>query len=62
MKKAIIITVLMFASFSHVTNGGDKRQRTEKQVEGILVPVTDSNTSTWGATIAGGGANHGMHK
>lgn len=26
--------------------------------EGMLVAVTDSNTSTWGATIAGGGANH----
>jgi hypothetical protein len=27
-------------------------------VEGMLVAVTDSNTVTWGATIAGGGANH----
>ncbi len=26
--------------------------------EGMLVPVTDSNTNTWGATIAGGGSNH----
>lgn len=26
-------------------------------VEGMLVPVTDSSTATWGATIAGGGAN-----
>lgn len=27
-------------------------------VEGMLVGVTDSNTATWGATIAGGGSNH----
>lgn len=27
-------------------------------VEGMLVAVTDSNTATWGATIAGGGSNH----
>jgi hypothetical protein len=27
-------------------------------VEGMLVGVSDSNTATWGATIAGGGANH----
>lgn len=27
-------------------------------VEGMLVGVTDSNTATWGATIAGSGANH----
>lgn len=27
-------------------------------VEGMLVAVTDSNTATWGATVAGGGANH----
>jgi hypothetical protein len=27
-------------------------------VEGWQSPVTDSNTATWGATIAGGGANH----
>lgn len=27
-------------------------------VEGMLVGVTDSNTATWGATVAGGGANH----
>jgi hypothetical protein len=27
-------------------------------VEGMLVAVTDSSTSTWGATITGGGANH----
>jgi hypothetical protein len=27
-------------------------------VEGMLVPVTDSNTDTWGATISGGGSNH----
>lgn len=27
-------------------------------VEGMLVPVTDSSTGTWGATITGGGANH----
>jgi hypothetical protein len=27
-------------------------------IEGMLVPVTDSNTATWGATIAGGGSNH----
>lgn len=27
-------------------------------VEGMLVPVTNSTTATWGATIAGGGANH----
>jgi len=26
--------------------------------EGWQVPVTDSNTATWGATIAGGGANN----
>jgi hypothetical protein len=26
--------------------------------EGTLIPVTDSNTNTWGAVIAGGGANH----
>lgn len=26
--------------------------------EGMMVPVTDSNTATWGATIAGGGSNH----
>jgi hypothetical protein len=27
-------------------------------VEGMLVAVTDSTTTTWGATITGGGANH----
>lgn len=27
-------------------------------VEGITMPVTDSTTSTWGATITGGGTNH----
>lgn len=27
-------------------------------VEGMLVGVTDSNTATWGATIAGSGSNH----
>jgi hypothetical protein len=27
-------------------------------VEGMLVAVTDSNTATWGATVAGGGSNH----
>lgn len=27
-------------------------------LEGALVPVTDSSTATWGATITGGGANH----
>ena len=27
-------------------------------VEGMLVAITDSNTSTFGATIAGGGSNH----
>lgn len=27
-------------------------------IEGMLVSITDSNTATWGATIAGGGANH----
>lgn len=27
-------------------------------VEGMLVAVSDSNTAVWGATIAGGGANH----
>jgi hypothetical protein len=27
-------------------------------VEGMLVPVTDSNTAVWGATVAAGGANH----
>ena len=27
-------------------------------VEGMCVPVTDSTTATWGATITGGGANH----
>ena len=26
--------------------------------EGALQPFTDSNTATWGATIAGGGTNH----
>ncbi len=26
--------------------------------EGMLCSVTDSNTATWGATIAAGGANH----
>jgi hypothetical protein len=26
--------------------------------EGSIKPVTDSNTNTWGATIAGGGSNH----
>lgn len=27
-------------------------------VEGMLVPVTDSSTNTWGATITGSGSNH----
>lgn len=27
-------------------------------VEGMLIPVTDSNTAVWGATVAAGGANH----
>jgi hypothetical protein len=27
-------------------------------VQGMLAGVTDSNTATWGATIAGGGTNH----
>jgi len=27
-------------------------------VEGMMVPVTDSTTATWGATITGGGSNH----
>lgn len=27
-------------------------------VEGMLVGVTDSNTATWGDTVAAGGANH----
>jgi hypothetical protein len=27
-------------------------------VAGMLATVTDSNTATWGATIAGGGANN----
>lgn len=27
-------------------------------VEGMLLPVTDSSTNVWGATITGGGANH----
>jgi len=27
-------------------------------VEGMMVPVTDSTTNTWGATITGGGSNH----
>lgn len=27
-------------------------------VEGMTVPVTDSTTATWGATITGGGTNH----
>ena len=27
-------------------------------VEGMLASVTDSNTATWGATVAAGGANH----
>lgn len=27
-------------------------------VEGMLRGVSDSNTAVWGATIAGGGANH----
>ena len=27
-------------------------------VEGMIVPVTDSSTATWGDTITGGGANH----
>lgn len=26
--------------------------------EGMIVPVTDSTTATWGATITGGGTNH----
>jgi hypothetical protein len=26
--------------------------------EGTLKPVTDSNTNTWGTTVAGGGTNH----
>lgn len=26
--------------------------------EGMLIPVTDSTTNTWGATITGGGSNH----
>lgn len=26
--------------------------------EGMAIPVTDSNTATWGAAIAGGGSNH----
>ena len=28
------------------------------EAEGTLKPVTDSNTNTWGATVAGGGAKH----
>ena len=27
-------------------------------LEGVCRPVTDSTTSTWGATITGGGSNH----
>lgn len=27
-------------------------------VEGMIVAVTDGSTNTWGATLAGGGANH----
>jgi hypothetical protein len=27
-------------------------------IEGSMAPVTDSTTSTWGATITGGGSNH----
>jgi hypothetical protein len=27
------------------------------QLVGTLIPVTDSTTNTWGATITGGGAN-----
>ena len=27
-------------------------------VEGMLIPITDSSTATWGATITGGGSNH----
>jgi hypothetical protein len=26
--------------------------------EGIMWPVTDASTNTWGATIVGGGTNH----
>ena len=26
--------------------------------EGTVAAITDSNTATWGATAAGGGANH----
>jgi hypothetical protein len=27
-------------------------------IEGMFAGVNDSNTATWGATIAGGGSNH----
>lgn len=26
--------------------------------EGLMMSVTDSNTATWGATVAAGGSNH----
>lgn len=32
--------------------------RPASPTEGMLVGITDSNTAVWGATIAGGGANH----
>jgi len=31
---------------------------TKNPVEGLLIPVTDSTTNTWGAIITGGGALH----
>ena len=29
-------------------------------IEGALASITDGNSNTWGATVAGGGANHVM--
>lgn len=39
------------------TNVSSYADRPSPAVTGMLVTITDSNTATWGATIAAGGAN-----
>lgn len=39
------------------TQASTYANRPSPAVTGMVITVTDSNTATWGATIAGGGAN-----
>lgn len=43
---------------THLANAGTFANCNASPVEGMLCAITDSTTTTWGATITGGGANH----